>query len=86
MEKRFQDSPIMICLICRQAEIVNGLTSVTFERGEMRLVVNNVPARICPGCGEAYVEEDVAVQLLQDSEEMSKAGINDEVHEYSLRI
>lgn len=74
---------LMKCLICRQAEIVDGLTSVTFERGEMRLVINNVPARICPSCGEAYVAEDVAVQLLWDAEEMSTAGMMDEVVEYS---
>ena len=59
------------------------LPSVNFERGEFRLVVNNVPARICPSCGEAYVDEEVAVKLLQDAEEMSKAGINDDVIEYN---
>ena len=72
----------MICLICRQAETVDGLTSVTFERDEMRLVVNNVPARVCPSCGEAYVEEDIAVQLLREAEEMSAAGEVDSVMEY----
>ena len=73
----------MICLICRQAETVDGLTSVHFERGEMRLVVNNVPARVCPSCGEAYVEEDVAVQLLRDAEAMSAAGEMDGEVEYN---
>jgi YgiT-type zinc finger domain-containing protein len=73
----------MMCLICRQAETIDGLTSVNFERGEMRLVVNNVPARVCPRCGEAYVGEEVTVQLLQDAEEMSKAGILDGVIEYN---
>ena len=72
----------MICLICRQVELVDGFTSVTFERNEMRLVVNRVPARVCPSCGEAYVEEEVAVQLLQDVEEMSAAGEMDGVIEY----
>ena len=72
----------MICLICRQAEIVDGLTSVTFERGEMRLVVNNVPARVCPSCGEAYVDEDAAVRLLRDTEEMSWAGMLDVILEF----
>ena len=72
----------MICLICRQAETVDAFTSVTFERGEMRLVVNNVPARVCPSCGEAYVEEDVAVRLLWDAEKMSAAGEMDAVIEY----
>ena len=72
----------MICLICRQDETVDGLTSVNFERGEMRLVVNNVPARVCPSCGEAYVDEQVAVRLLREAEEMFKAGISDDVIEY----
>ena len=73
----------MKCLICRQAEIVDGLTSVTFERGEMRLVVNHVPARICPSCGEAFVDEDVAVRLLRSAEAMSEAGALDDVLEFS---
>ena len=73
----------MNCLICRQAELADGLTSVIFERDEMRLVVNHVPARICPSCGEAYVDEDVAVQLLQNVEEMSKAGEMDGVLEFN---
>jgi YgiT-type zinc finger domain-containing protein len=73
----------MNCLICRQAETVDGLTYVTFERGEMRLVVNRVPARVCPSCGEAYVDEDVAAKLLRDAEEMFKAGMMDVVYEYN---
>jgi YgiT-type zinc finger domain-containing protein len=72
----------MICLICRQAEIVGGLTSVSFQRGEMRLTVNNVPAHICPSCGEAYVDEEVAVRLLRDAEEISRAGMMDAHSEY----
>lgn len=72
----------MICLICRDAETVDGLTTVRFERGEMRLVVNSVPARVCPSCGEAYVEEQVAVSLLRGAEAMSAAGEMDSIMEY----
>ena len=74
----------MICLICRQAEIADGLTTVIFQRGEMKFVVNRVPARICPICGEAYVEEDVAVQLLRNAEEMSREGELNDVIEYDM--
>jgi len=73
----------MICLICRQTDVISRLTSVTFERGEMKVVINSVPANICPSCGEAYVGEDVAMQLLQDAEEMSAAGAMDDVMEYN---
>jgi YgiT-type zinc finger domain-containing protein len=80
--KDFRSLESILCLICRQAEIVDGLTSITFQRGEMKFGVNNVPARICPSCGEAYVEENVAVQLLREAEEMSEAGIPDVIREY----
>ena len=73
----------MICLICRQAETADGLTSVNLERGEMRLIVRSVPARVCPRCGEAYVHEAVAVRLLQEAKKISDAGIREAVIEYN---
>ena len=72
----------MNCIICRQAEIIEELTSVTFERDEYRLVVNNVPARVCTNCAEAYVEEDVAIRLLSEAENLSAQGMMDDVIEY----
>lgn len=74
----------MICLVCRQAETVDGLTSVNFERGEFRLEVNGVPARVCPSCGETYVDEEVAVRLLQGAERIYGAGILEDAIEYEL--
>jgi len=76
----------MICLICRQAETVDGLITVSFERGEMRLVVNNVPARVCTSCGEAYLDEEVSVRLLREAKEMFKTGKSDDVIEYKNSI
>ena len=67
----------MICVICRQAETVEGLTLVVLERGEFRLLVNQVPARVCPSCGEAYVEEMVAEHLLQIGMQKSEEGNSD---------
>ena len=76
----------MICLICRQAETVNGLTSILFERGEMRLVVNSVPARACPNCDEAYVDEAAAAQLLWLANKVSESGMLENVIEYDRRL
>jgi YgiT-type zinc finger domain-containing protein len=72
----------MICLICRQAEIVEGLTSIIFEREEFRLLINNVPAHICPSCGEAIVDEDVAFQLISKAEDSFEQGMREDVREY----
>ncbi len=73
----------MICLICRQAEIVDGFTSITFERDEFKLVINNVPARVCPNCGEAIVDEDVTVSLLQNAKKIFDEGVREGVLVYS---
>jgi YgiT-type zinc finger domain-containing protein len=73
----------MICLICRQAEIVDQLTSVNFDRGGMHSVISNVPARVCPSCGEAYVDEEVAMQLLRVMKKLSEAGTLDAYYEYT---
>ena len=72
----------MICLICRQTEIVDGFTSITFERGEFRLLINHVPAYICPRCGEAIVDEDVAIQLISEAEDSFAQGMREDVREY----
>jgi YgiT-type zinc finger domain-containing protein len=74
----------MICLICRRTETIHALTSIIFERGEIKIEVNQVPAFICPNCGETYVDEDVAVRLLARAEEMSLAGKLNAVAEYEF--
>ena len=73
----------MNCLICRQAEIVDDFTSITFEREEFRLLINHVPAHICPSCGESIVGEDVAVRLLSVAEDVVNEGIIEEIRDYS---
>jgi YgiT-type zinc finger domain-containing protein len=73
----------MICLICRQAELLESFTTIKLGRGEMHLVINNVPARVCPGCGEAYVEEGVTVRLLREAENTFHAGLLDRIIEYA---
>ena len=69
----------MKCLICRQAELVHGFTSVALERDEIRLTINSVPADICPSCGDAYVSEDVAMWLLDHAERAVEAGTHSDL-------
>jgi YgiT-type zinc finger domain-containing protein len=74
----------MNCLICRQAELVHGVTSVNFARDEMKYVIQHVPARVCPSCHEAYVEESVAEILLQMADEISSTGVLESITEYNI--
>lgn len=82
MDQGFREPQAMICLICRQAEIVEGFTTVSFERAGSFLEIRNVPARVCPGCGESYVHEQIAARLLHRVNEASAAGFREDVLEY----
>jgi YgiT-type zinc finger domain-containing protein len=64
----------MNCLICRQAQTIDGFTVIILERGELRYVIKNVPARICPACGDATVVEAVADRMLDAVESKFEAG------------
>ncbi len=72
----------MRCIICKQADTVEGNATVTLERDGLTFVVKRVPARVCPNCGEEYVEDKITSQLLEDAEEMVRAGAQVEVREF----
>jgi YgiT-type zinc finger domain-containing protein len=73
----------MRCVICNQAETRPGTISVLFERDQLHLTINNVPARICPHCGEAYADEVVTRNLLHVAEHSARAGNKIEVRAYA---
>ena len=72
----------MKCVVCRQAETHPGKATVTLERDGVTLVIKGVPARICPNCGEEYVDQEIASKLLQAAEEAAGAGVQVDIREY----
>jgi YgiT-type zinc finger domain-containing protein len=72
----------MRCVVCKQAETQPGWATVTLERDNLTLVYKNVPARVCPNCGEEYVEEAVTAQLLKSADENARAGVHVDIREY----
>jgi YgiT-type zinc finger domain-containing protein len=60
------------------------MTTVTLERNGLTLVVKNVPARVCANCGEEYVDEEVATQLLATAEEAARAGVLVDIRAYAV--
>lgn len=73
----------MTCIVCKQDRTEAGETTVTLERGELTLVVRGVPARVCPNCGEAYVEDAVAADLLRTADQVARAGARVDVRQYT---
>jgi YgiT-type zinc finger domain-containing protein len=74
----------MKCLMCKNETTVVGTTTVMFERDGMTLVVKNVPAQVCPNCGEAYVDEDTSARLLKSAETAAREGVQVEVRDYQV--
>jgi YgiT-type zinc finger domain-containing protein len=82
MGARVQEEETMKCVICKQAETRPGKATVTLERDGATLVIKGVPARVCPNCGEEYVEEEITKRLLQTAEEAARAGVQVDIREY----
>ena len=73
----------MKCVICKQGVTRPGKTTVTLQRdGTTLVVVVNVPAEVCENCGEAYVDEATAGELLRRAEEAARAGVVLDIREY----
>lgn len=73
----------MKCILCKQAETRPGTATVTLERDGFRLVVSNVPALVCPNCGESYADEATAIRLLAAAERLTDSGALTDVREYA---
>ncbi|MFN8412620.1 MAG: type II toxin-antitoxin system MqsA family antitoxin [Anaerolineales bacterium] len=73
----------MICPICREAELLHGLTSLRFERDEFQAVINIVPAQVCPACGEAFLDEEVTTRVLNQAEQISQEGLLEIAQDYA---
>jgi YgiT-type zinc finger domain-containing protein len=72
----------MKCIICRQAETVPGRATLTLERDGLTLVVKQVPARICPNCGEEYVDEGTAARILSGAVDLARIGTQVDIRQY----
>jgi YgiT-type zinc finger domain-containing protein len=73
----------MKCVVCKQAETRPGVTTVTLHRGESTFVVREVPAEVCPNCGEDYVDSRVTADLLSSAEKLAGAGTQVDIRRYA---
>ena len=73
----------MIGLICKNAETEAGTITVTLERDALTLVLKAVPAAVCPNCGEAYVDDEIAGRLLETAKELHRSGAQIDVREFA---
>lgn len=73
----------MKCTICAHGETAKGYITQTLQRGDVTVIVKNVPAQICDNCGEQYIDEEVAAALLKLAEQSVQAGVELDVRQYA---
>jgi YgiT-type zinc finger domain-containing protein len=69
----------MQCVICKTGEVTNGKTTVTLQRGETTVVIKDVPAQVCSQCGEYYLSEEMAGEVMAMAEAAVSKGAEVEI-------
>lgn len=72
----------MKCVICKHGEMKAGTTTITFDRDGMTLVGKDIPAQVCTNCGEDYVDEQVAREILALAEHTAQSRAQIDVRKY----
>lgn len=69
----------MRCVLCKQGETSPGQVTVTLQRRETTVIFKGVPADVCENCGEYYLSEKVARQIMRRAEESAESGAEVEI-------
>jgi YgiT-type zinc finger domain-containing protein len=54
----------MQCTNCREGDTSPGLVTLTFDRNSTTVIYRDVPAEICPRCGERYVPPEITAAAM----------------------
>jgi YgiT-type zinc finger domain-containing protein len=69
----------MECVICKNGKTRKGKATVTLERKGTVVVIKEVPAQVCQNCGEYYLDENMAKEVLKRAEQSVKNGSEIEI-------
>jgi YgiT-type zinc finger domain-containing protein len=73
----------MTCVLCKTGQPQPGTATVTLERNRTVIVFRDVPADVCPNCGEYYLSGDVTKRIFQQAEEAVQRNAEIEVLRYA---
>jgi YgiT-type zinc finger domain-containing protein len=67
------------CVICKNGTSKQGLVTFSMERNNVIIVFKNVPAMVCPNCGDFYLSEDTTTLLLEKAAKTAEKGVEFEI-------
>lgn len=73
----------MKCVICKNGNADPGFVNVPLQRDDCTIIFKNVPADVCDNCGEYYLSEAIADQLLKKAEDAVRKGAEVEILRYA---
>ena len=53
----------MNCPICKHGNLVDGTTTLIFEKNDCTVIMKMVPADVCNNCGEKFVDEPISKKV-----------------------
>jgi YgiT-type zinc finger domain-containing protein len=69
----------MECVICKNGTNKQGLVTFSMERNNVIIVFKNVPAMVCPNCGDFYLSEETTKLLLEKASRTIEKGVEFEI-------
>jgi YgiT-type zinc finger domain-containing protein len=69
----------MECVICKNGTTKQGLVTFSMERNNVIIVFKNVPAMVCPSCGDFYLSEETTKLLLEKATRTIEKGVEFEI-------
>ena len=73
----------MKCVLCKHGETRPGEATVPLQRGATTVIFKGVPADVCENCGEYYLSDEVAGQVLERAEAAVSSGAEVEILRYA---
>lgn len=72
----------MKCVICKNGNTNEGLSTVTFERDDATIVFKDVPSLVCENCGEIYLDEKTTKELMKIANQIIKSGAQVDIRKF----
>jgi YgiT-type zinc finger domain-containing protein len=73
----------MKCVLCKHSDTKPGSVTVTLQRGESTVIIKGVPAEVCANCGEYYLSDTIAGEVLRMGEDAVRKGAEVEILRYA---
>lgn len=82
MGSQLQKEKTLKCMICKQGSTQLAKITIVLERGGFSWKAEGVSALVCDTCGESFVDEGIASQILAQAEASIKADTERDLYRF----